>query len=60
MIASALKDVQRERPAYAPSKDMSKRPGADGWWAEVIERTAVGAGSDPTGTFFYPTRVYSP
>ena len=52
MIAPALKDLQRERPAYTASKDVSKRPGAEGWWAEVIRRTAVGAGSDPTGTFF--------
>ena len=59
MIASALQDLQRERPAYAASKDVSKRPGAEGWWAEVIGRTAVGAGSDPAGTSFYPTRVYS-
>ena len=58
MIALALKDLQRERPAYAASKDVSKKPGAEGWWAEVIGRTAVGAGSDPTGTSFYPTRVF--
>ena len=47
MIASALKDLQREWPAYSTSKDT--RPGAEGWWAEVIRRTAIGAGSDPTG-----------
>jgi len=60
VIALALKDVQRERPAYAASKDVSMKPGAEGWWAEVIRRTAVGAGSDTTGTLFYLTRVCSP
>ena len=60
MVASALKDVQRERPAYAASKDVSMRPGAAGWWAEVIQRTAVGAGSDPMSTPFYLIRVYLP
>jgi len=44
----ALKDVQRERPAYAVRKGVSIGPGAEGWWAEVIRRTAVGTGSDPT------------
>jgi hypothetical protein len=57
-IVSALKDVQRERPAYAASKNVHMKPGAEGWWAEVIGRTAVGAGSDPTGMHFYPTRVF--
>ncbi|KAF8513027.1 HAD hydrolase subfamily IA REG-2-like protein [Hysterangium stoloniferum] len=34
----ALKDMQREKPAYAG--------GAQGWWKLVIRRTAVGAGAD--------------
>ncbi|KAH9847634.1 HAD hydrolase subfamily IA REG-2-like protein [Lenzites betulinus] len=36
---SALKQVQHEQPAY--------RGGAHDWWADVIRRTAVGAGADP-------------
>lgn len=60
MIAPALRDVQRERPAYAASKDVSIGPGAEGWWAEVIGRTAVGAGFDPTSTLYYAIGVYSP
>lgn len=36
----ALKQVQVERPAYAS--------GAPDWWGEVIKRTALGAGADPT------------
>jgi len=36
----ALKQVQIERPAYAS--------GAPDWWGEVIKRTALGAGADPT------------
>jgi hypothetical protein len=43
----ALKQVQVERPAYAS--------GAPEWWGEVIRRTALGAGADPTreSTFVY-------
>ena len=37
--ALALRQVQAERPSY--------RAGAEGWWSEVISRTAVGAGADP-------------
>jgi len=36
---TALKQVQKEKPAY--------QSGAEGWWGEVIKRTAVGAGADP-------------
>ena len=36
----ALKQVQVERPAYAS--------GAPEWWGEVIQRTALGAGADPS------------
>jgi len=36
----ALGQVQIERPAYAS--------GAPEWWGEVIRRTALGAGADPT------------
>ncbi|KAH9832302.1 HAD hydrolase subfamily IA REG-2-like protein [Rhodofomes roseus] len=36
---SALKQVQKEKPAY--------QSGAEGWWGEVIRRTALGAGADP-------------
>jgi len=37
---SALKKVQTDRPAY------SGKP--DNWWSEVVYRTAVGAGAEPT------------
>ncbi|KZT08495.1 HAD-superfamily hydrolase [Laetiporus sulphureus 93-53] len=37
----ALKQVQAEKPAY------SHQHGSEGWWGEVIRRTAVGAGADP-------------
>ncbi|KZT65942.1 HAD-superfamily hydrolase [Daedalea quercina L-15889] len=36
---SALRQVQKEKPAY--------ESGAEGWWGEVIKRTALGAGADP-------------
>lgn len=36
---TALKQVQTEKPAY--------ESGAEGWWGEVITRTAIGAGADP-------------
>ncbi|KAI0675043.1 HAD hydrolase subfamily IA REG-2-like protein [Trametes maxima] len=35
---SALKQVQREQPAY--------RGGAEDWWRDVIRRTALGTGAD--------------
>ncbi|PCH43537.1 HAD hydrolase IA REG-2-like protein [Wolfiporia cocos MD-104 SS10] len=35
---TALKQLQVEQPAY--------QSGAEGWWGEVIRRTAVGAGAD--------------
>lgn len=38
---AALKQVQKEKPAY--------ESGAEGWWGEVIKRTAIGAGADPQG-----------
>ncbi|EKM54098.1 uncharacterized protein PHACADRAFT_122837 [Phanerochaete carnosa HHB-10118-sp] len=34
----ALKQLQNEKPAY--------QHGAQGWWGEVIRRTAIGAGAD--------------
>jgi len=37
---AALKKVQAERPAYTGLPD--------NWWSEVIYRTAIGAGADPT------------
>ena len=37
----AIKQLQGEKPAY--------QHGADKWWGEVIRRTAVGAGADPSG-----------
>jgi hypothetical protein len=37
----ALKALQVERPAYAK--------GAEEWWAEVIRRTALGAGASSDG-----------
>lgn len=36
----ALKQLQEEKPAY--------QHGAEGWWGEVIRRTAIGAGADPS------------
>ncbi|KAF9070649.1 HAD-like protein [Rhodocollybia butyracea] len=36
---TALKSVQKEKPAYAQ--------GSHGWWTDVIERTALGAGANP-------------
>lgn len=42
----ALKQVQIERPAYAS--------GAPEWWGEVIRRTALGAGADPTREYMPP------
>ncbi|KAH7913171.1 HAD-like domain-containing protein [Hygrophoropsis aurantiaca] len=38
----ALKQVQQEMPVYKSDN------GAQGWWAEVIKRTAIGAGADRT------------
>ncbi|OJA18242.1 hypothetical protein AZE42_05170 [Rhizopogon vesiculosus] len=37
----ALKQVQKDKPAYQEDS------GAEGWWSEVIKRTAIGAGADP-------------
>lgn len=37
----ALTQVQKENPAYQGDS------GAEGWWREVIKRTAIGAGADP-------------
>ncbi|KAI0700880.1 HAD hydrolase subfamily IA REG-2-like protein [Cytidiella melzeri] len=37
---TALKQLQTDKPAY--------KSGADAWWGEVIRRTAIGAGADPT------------
>ncbi|KDQ21732.1 hypothetical protein BOTBODRAFT_26159 [Botryobasidium botryosum FD-172 SS1] len=38
---SALKEVQTSSPVYGHTK------GVDGWWTEVIRKTAVGAGANP-------------
>jgi len=35
----AFKQLQTEKPNY--------ESGAEGWWGEVIKRTAIGAGADP-------------
>lgn len=43
----ALRQVQTERPAYAS--------GAPEWWGEVIKRTALGAGADPTSKYSTPS-----
>ena len=43
----ALTQVQIERPAYAS--------GAPEWWGEVIKRTALGAGADPTREYSVPS-----
>jgi hypothetical protein len=37
----ALRDVQCERPVFAG--------GAEGWWKDVIRKTAVGAGAHAQG-----------
>ncbi|KAG1802702.1 HAD-like domain-containing protein [Suillus plorans] len=37
----ALSQVQKENPTYQGDS------GAEGWWSEVIKRTAIGAGADP-------------
>lgn len=37
----ALTQVQKKNPAYQGDS------GADGWWSEVIKRTAIGAGANP-------------
>lgn len=39
---AALKEVQKEKPAF--------QDGAQGWWKEVIRRTAIGAGADSQGS----------
>ncbi|KAH7925951.1 HAD-superfamily hydrolase [Leucogyrophana mollusca] len=38
----ALKQVQNEKPVYRGER------GAQGWWSEVIKRTAIGAGAERT------------
>ncbi|KAG9000506.1 hypothetical protein FRB94_005394 [Tulasnella sp. JGI-2019a] len=35
----ALRDVQKSKPAYAGGKDA--------WWADVMRKTAIGAGANP-------------
>ncbi|KAG2150473.1 HAD-like domain-containing protein [Suillus clintonianus] len=37
----ALTQVQKDKPAYQGES------GAEGWWSEVIKRTAIGAGANP-------------
>lgn len=37
----ALTQVQKKNPAYQGDS------GAEGWWSEVIKRTAIGAGANP-------------
>ncbi|KAG1737629.1 HAD-like domain-containing protein [Suillus lakei] len=37
----ALTQVQKAKPAYQGDS------GAEGWWSEVIKRTAIGAGANP-------------
>lgn len=48
---TALKQVQTEKPAY--------ESGAEGWWGEVIKRTAIGAGADPQCKWIYVASVAS-
>jgi hypothetical protein len=45
MTAKALKQLQAEKPAYQGDD------GAQGWWWEVIRRTAIGAGADSQGSY---------
>src|SRR5262245_51974994 len=42
-MVPALKELQAQRPAY------QGEGGAEGWWAEVVQKTAVGAGGNPHG-----------
>jgi hypothetical protein len=42
-FCQALKQLQAEKPAYKGDG------GFQGWWYEVIKRTAIGAGADPQG-----------
>jgi hypothetical protein len=44
----ALRQLQAEKPAYRGES------GAEGWWSEVIKRTALGAGGDPQGIPNFP------
>ncbi|GAB1524709.1 hypothetical protein RhiTH_007863 [Rhizoctonia solani] len=48
---TALRQVQRERPAYGDGKTgpVESDP-VRSWWREVISRTALGAGADPQRT----------
>ncbi|KAF5370756.1 hypothetical protein D9758_002012 [Tetrapyrgos nigripes] len=41
---AALKALQQERPAYAYENGAA----SERWWSEVIRRTAVGAGANPS------------
>lgn len=45
-IVIALKQIQKERPSYIGPT------GHEGWWKEVIRRTAVGAGAPTSGVWF--------
>ena len=38
-----LKEIQKEKPVYRGNA------GAQGWWSDVIKRTAIGAGAQPQG-----------
>src|ERR1700722_14114026 len=52
----ALKEVQIQNPVYRGAQ------GTQGWWAEVIRRTAIGAGADLQGlyvVFKFVLQVYS-
>lgn len=44
MHCTALKALQREKPAY--------EQGSQGWWADVVKRTALGAGANPQSMCF--------
>lgn len=48
MMVKALKQLQTEKPAYHGYN------GAQGWWEEVIKRTAIGAGADSQGSYKHP------
>jgi hypothetical protein len=47
-MAKALKQLQTEKPAHHGHN------GAQGWWEEVIRRTAIGAGADSQGSYKHP------
>lgn len=44
-VVPALKEVQREHPFY--------NEGAEEWWRDVISRTAIEAGGNKDGMYYW-------